>query len=426
MRKRSLKCNHTNVCHNDERYRLVSKHKLHKTLWQDDYVINHYRPPAMTRKMCAKSLLRFHLPHFSAFHINNETINIWSHLLGFIYFTYQQYYTNYIVLLSVGSHKADHFVFTLSIFGMQMCSRVGLLHIIYCIIITFGICPTVHWVFLHGGFDSDHVVKWFPNVIVLYSLIAAAFMFYVTMVPERLWPGKFDVVGCSHQWWHIFILGAMIYWQQSGNQLLTEYRSFSDSCHRFIPQQNFSEISHSISNYSHPSIFFSIANARRIHVIVKKTNGWHDSATIQSVDYEKLGRKSWDELTEVEKYLLETEHALRGFNSDSVSKEYDYQERKYDEINNDSDEKENDEATDSDEDSSEDSDEDKSTETDESLPEEEDTLQEPSETSHHYNDRRRIGGRAARVWNARQYQYYHLSVHYLINVYVKLRSKIDI
>ncbi|KAF1756551.1 hypothetical protein GCK72_013004 [Caenorhabditis remanei] len=61
--------------------------------------------------MCAKS----------AFHINNETINIWSHLLGFIYFTYQQYYTNYIVLPSVGSHKADHFVFTLSIFGMQMC-----------------------------------------------------------------------------------------------------------------------------------------------------------------------------------------------------------------------------------------------------------------------------------------------------------------
>ncbi|KAF1756535.1 hypothetical protein GCK72_012988 [Caenorhabditis remanei] len=336
MRKRCLKCNHTDVCHNHERYRLVSKHKLHKTLWQNDYVINHYRPPAMTRKMCAKSLLRFHLPHFSAFHINNETINIWSHLLGFIYFTYQQYYTNYIVLPSVGSHKADHFVFTLSIFGMQMCmllsasyhtfgctsiemrqkwlkmdifgisagllgmylngiytaffcfqdhltsyiyillgifaitayvptrqdfferkivgSRVGLLHIIYCIIITFGICPTVHWVFLHGGFDSDHVVKWFPNVIVLYSLIAAAFMFYVTMVPERLWPGKFDVVGCSHQWWHIFILGAMIYWQQSGNQLLTEYRSFSDSCHRFIPQQNFSEISHSISNYSHPSM----------------------------------------------------------------------------------------------------------------------------------------------------------------------------
>uniref|UniRef100_A0A8R1DVT0 FAD-binding PCMH-type domain-containing protein n=2 Tax=Caenorhabditis japonica TaxID=281687 RepID=A0A8R1DVT0_CAEJA len=55
------------------------------------------------------------------FHINNETINIWSHLLGFIYFTYQQYYTNCVVLPSIGSHPADHIVFTLSIFGMQIC-----------------------------------------------------------------------------------------------------------------------------------------------------------------------------------------------------------------------------------------------------------------------------------------------------------------
>ncbi|KAF1756542.1 hypothetical protein GCK72_012995 [Caenorhabditis remanei] len=219
----------------------------------------------------------------------------------------------------------------------------------------------------------------------------------------------------------------------------------------------------------------TIANARRINVIVKKTNGWHDSATIQSVDYEKLGRKSWDELTEVERYLLETEHALRGVNSDSVSENDDYQEGEYDEIGHDSKEKDNDEATDSEENSiedsdeddeensvsdeddeegkeikednddgsngnqskeeddenedsvennSENSDEDESSKIDESFPEE-DVLQEPSETSHHYNHRR-IGGRAARVWNTRQYQYYHLSVHYLINVYVKLRSKIVI
>ncbi|KAF1756548.1 hypothetical protein GCK72_013001 [Caenorhabditis remanei] len=171
------------------------------------------------------------------------------------FFCFQDHLTSYIYIL-LGIFVITAYVPTRQDFFERKIvgSRVGLLHIIYCIIITFGICPTVHWVFLHGGFDSDHVVKWFPNVIVLYSLIAAAFMFYVTMVPERLWPGKFDVVGCSHQWWHIFILGAMIYWQQSGNQLLTEYRSFSDSCHRFIPQQNFSEISHSISNYSHPSM----------------------------------------------------------------------------------------------------------------------------------------------------------------------------
>lgn len=30
---------------------------------------------------------------------------------------------------------------------------------------------------------------WFPDIIVLYSLTGAAFFFYVTMLPERKWPG---------------------------------------------------------------------------------------------------------------------------------------------------------------------------------------------------------------------------------------------
>ncbi|KAF1756550.1 hypothetical protein GCK72_013003 [Caenorhabditis remanei] len=209
------------------------------------------------------------------------------------FFCFQDHLTSYIYIL-LGIFVITAYVPTRQDFFERKIvgSRVGLLHIIYCIIITFGICPTVHWVFLHGGFDSDH--KWFPNVIVLYSLIAAAFMFYVTMVPERLWP-----------------------------------------------------------------------------------------------------------------------------------EDYDYQEGEYDESSQGSDEKNNDDATDSEDDSAEDSEEDESSETDDSLPKE-DVLQEPSETSHHYNDRRRIGGRAAPVWNTRQYQYYHLSVHYLINVFVKLRSEIDI
>ncbi|CAB3405983.1 unnamed protein product [Caenorhabditis bovis] len=304
--KKCIKCHNHSVCHNHGKYKLVSKDQLHKTLWLNDYVVNHYRPPSMTHKMCAKS----------AFHINNETINIWSHFIGFIYFTYQQYYTNYVVIPAIGSNPSDHIVFTLSIFGMQLCmllsagyhtfgctsietrqkclkmdifgisagllgmylngiytaffcfeeclnsyiyvlfgiflitayvptrqdffekkivgSRVGLLHIIYCIIITFGICPTIHWVILHGGFENNHVTKWFPNIIVLYTMIATAFIFYVSMMPERIWPGKFDVVGCSHQWWHLFILAAMIYWQKSGNELLTEYRLYTDSCHRIL------------------------------------------------------------------------------------------------------------------------------------------------------------------------------------------------
>ncbi|KAF1756538.1 hypothetical protein GCK72_012991 [Caenorhabditis remanei] len=162
------------------------------------------------------------------------------------------------------------------------------------------------------------------------------------------------------------------------------------------------------------------------------------------VDYEKLGRQSWDELTEVERYLLETQLVLRGLNTNSVSEHYDYQEGEYDEISKHSSEKNNDEATDSEEDSAEDSEEDEEentvldgaveesegidddingkdkndgsnenqskeendesedSEQDSSEDSDEDLPQKHSETSHHYNNRRRIGGRAARVWNTRQ------------------------
>jgi len=33
---------------------------------------------------------------------------------------------------------------------------------------------------------------------------------YVSRIPERLYPGKFDIWGHSHQIWHFFVLSAAI------------------------------------------------------------------------------------------------------------------------------------------------------------------------------------------------------------------------
>ncbi|GMT23916.1 hypothetical protein PFISCL1PPCAC_15213, partial [Pristionchus fissidentatus] len=233
--------------------------------------------------------------NFSMFHWTNETINIWSHLLGFIYFTYCQIDRNLYSLPSIGASSTDHIVISLSLFGAQMCmflsatfhifgcqssqsrqkylqldlfgisagilsmyitgiytsffcfenhlrnylavllclflitgivpfrkdsldskvigSRIGWVHIIYTTVILFGLCPIVHWVILHGGFGNPHVVEWIPSVLIVYSLTGAAFFFYVSMFPERIRPGQFDLVGCSHQWWHLLILAAMVSWQ---------------------------------------------------------------------------------------------------------------------------------------------------------------------------------------------------------------------
>ncbi|EPB77154.1 hypothetical protein ANCCEY_03770 [Ancylostoma ceylanicum] len=229
-------------------------------MWINQYVIGHYRPTNMTNSMCAKSI----------FHWTNETINIWSHLLGFIYFTYCQYEMNAYRIPLLGGHFQDHLIISLSLFGAQVCmlfsaayhtfccanekkrqkflkldifgisagllgmylsgiytaffcfqdcletyfymlmsiflvavyvptredffdrkivgSRIGYLHIIYSSIIVCGVCPTTHWVYLHGGLSNEHVANWLIDIVVLYSLVAAAFFFYVTLIPERLCP----------------------------------------------------------------------------------------------------------------------------------------------------------------------------------------------------------------------------------------------
>ncbi|PAV91737.1 hypothetical protein WR25_09244, partial [Diploscapter pachys] len=289
----------------------VKQEKLSKEMWINDYVVTHYRPPKMPLKMCLKSSL----------HCTNETVNIWTHALGFLYFSYQQWKLHNYSTFEMGSYQDDRTVFSLVLLGYQIClllsvtyhifgchseksrrhflrldlfgisaayisiylsgiytaffcfevnhkqkiddlrqfiyrrlqklvsahlyftltrfyltcllaifcmsaslpicsdllnrcrltNRITLLHISYLIIALFGIVPTAHWVILHGGFNNSHVTTWFPDIIVLYSLTGAAFFFYVTMLPERKWPGVFDLFGSSHQCWHTLILGAMIY-----------------------------------------------------------------------------------------------------------------------------------------------------------------------------------------------------------------------
>lgn len=40
----------------------------------------------------------------------------------------------------------------------------------------------------------------------VYLCFAAGFGFYISNFPERLRPGGFDVLGASHQWWHLCIV----------------------------------------------------------------------------------------------------------------------------------------------------------------------------------------------------------------------------
>ena len=79
-----------------------------------------------------------------------------------------------------------------------------------------------HWVYINMENRSE-VALFLNKVIVAYMCAAIGFFFYITLVPEVLLPGRFDIIGHSHQWWHAFTLVGFVWWFYCGLQL-RDYR----------------------------------------------------------------------------------------------------------------------------------------------------------------------------------------------------------
>jgi adiponectin receptor len=59
-----------------------------------------------------------------------------------------------------------------------------------------------------------------------FSCYIFGFVFYISKVPERFYPGKFDFIGMSHNFWHVGVaLGGFM---QYLNAL--EYQKNQDNC----------------------------------------------------------------------------------------------------------------------------------------------------------------------------------------------------
>lgn len=283
-------------------WQLLQKADLEPSFWANEYIHGGYRPP-----------------NLSAFHYlvwiflwNNETINIWTHLLGFFYFTWRQYVINVQLLPATNAVTTDYVIATICLLGLQTCMlmssfyhifgstsierrrlllrcdifgissgllsiyligiyvaflchqewlkyyfsfllgisliaiylplssssinmvpcgpQFGYTHLTYLIISVLSFGPTLHWISLHGGIFNDHVLEWLPKLFALYGMTGSAFLFYISMIPERLKPGSFDLVGCSHNWWHILVLLAMWYWQNTTFDYLISHRSHDNYC----------------------------------------------------------------------------------------------------------------------------------------------------------------------------------------------------
>ncbi|XP_051475165.1 progestin and adipoQ receptor family member 3 isoform X3 [Apus apus] len=259
--------------------RLYTYEQIPVFLKDNPYITDGYRAYLPSR-LCLRSL----------FILSNETVNIWSHLLGFVLFFTLGIYDLTAVLPAAGASREDFVICSVCLFCFQVCmlcsvgyhlfcchrsektSRrwmaldyagisIGILgcyvsgvfyafycnnihpsyltqqwhrlrSIIFCSVSGYGIIPTIHWVWLNGGVGASIVQEFAPRVVVMYFIAAVAFLFYISKVPERYFPGQLNYLGSSHQVWHILAV-VMLYWWHQSMVYIMQYRH-SKPCPEYI------------------------------------------------------------------------------------------------------------------------------------------------------------------------------------------------
>merc|ERR1712228_117349 len=92
-----------------------------------------------------------------------------------------------------------------------------------CLFRCLGLRSYPSLAYINGGFFDDEVRIFLPRIIFMYLMCGLAFLFYIAKIPEIFLPGKFDIFGSSHQWWHAFIFLGLAYWHSTGFTF-AEYR----------------------------------------------------------------------------------------------------------------------------------------------------------------------------------------------------------
>uniref|UniRef100_A0AC34QHC3 Uncharacterized protein n=1 Tax=Panagrolaimus sp. JU765 TaxID=591449 RepID=A0AC34QHC3_9BILA len=137
----------------------------------------------MTARMCLESM----------FFWNNESINIWSHIIGFIYFSVMQYNNHFHKLPSLGVSFSDHMCVFLSLFGSQLCMVLSAgYHTFGCIspkirktwlrADVFGISAGLLGMYLGGIYTSFYC---FPDIQATYLMTLLLILFITLYIPAR-------------------------------------------------------------------------------------------------------------------------------------------------------------------------------------------------------------------------------------------------
>uniref|UniRef100_A0A6I8MYI3 Progestin and adipoQ receptor family member 3 n=1 Tax=Ornithorhynchus anatinus TaxID=9258 RepID=A0A6I8MYI3_ORNAN len=160
-------------------------------LRDNPYITDGYRA-FLPARLCLRSL----------FILSNETVNIWSHLLGFLLFFTLGIYDMTSVLPSAGASREDFVICSICLFCFQVCMLCSVGYHLFCChrsektsrrwmaLDYAGISIGILGCYVSGVFYAFYCNNEFaPRVVVMYMIAASAFLFYISKVPERYFPG---------------------------------------------------------------------------------------------------------------------------------------------------------------------------------------------------------------------------------------------
>ncbi|ERE74363.1 adiponectin receptor protein 1 [Cricetulus griseus] len=196
------------------RWRVIPYDVLPDWLKDNDYLLHGHRPPMPSFRACFKSIFRIH----------TETGNIWTHLLGeldysgiallimgsFVPWLYYSFYCSpqprliYLSIVCVLGISAiivaqwDRFATP-----KHRQTRAG----VFLGLGLSGVVPTMHFTIAEGFVKATTVgqMGWFFLMAVMYITGAGL---YAARIPERFFPGKFDIWFQSHQIFHVLVVAA--------------------------------------------------------------------------------------------------------------------------------------------------------------------------------------------------------------------------
>lgn len=84
-------------------------------------------------------------------------------------------------------------------------------NLVLALSVAFGLVPSLHWALVETC--TAACLETFAWALVqMFGFYGLGFLLFIYRIPERWAPGWFDLVGASHQWWHVAVYLAGSAW----------------------------------------------------------------------------------------------------------------------------------------------------------------------------------------------------------------------